>query len=371
MNSKGETSAHKTISRGGAYVHIPFCARKCAYCDFYSFVSDAETMDAYTQALIRQINSSSRSLPLTSAYIGGGTPSVLGADRLVRIARALFGAGLEQTAEFTVEVNPESVTAELIRALSYAGVNRISMGVQSFDDGQLAALGRLADADRCLRAYDAVLSAGIDNISIDLMLAVPGQDTDSLYRTLRRALQLRPAHISAYLLSIEPGTRFAAEDVQTADEDTQAQMYLLTDELLTDNGYVHYEISNFALPGMQARHNLNYWRCGPYEAYGSGAHGFDGTTRYFYAPDAAEYIRAGGLPEKIIEQRLTAADKLKEKIMLGLRTSEGIDAALLHGGEISKFDRLCRAGLAVKTGHGYALTARGFLVSDAVIAEFL
>ena len=358
-------------SRGGAYVHIPFCARKCAYCDFYSFVSDDATMDAYTEALLRHIQASANSGPLTSAYIGGGTPSVIGAKRLVRIAEALFKAGLKSDAEFTVEVNPESVTAELIRDLAHAGVNRISMGVQSFDDRQLAVLGRLANSERCLRAYADVLDSGINNVSIDLMLAIPGQDINSLRLTLKQALNLRPAHISAYLLSIEPGTKFAADGVQTADEQIQADMYLETDRILTDSGYIHYEISNFALPGMQSQHNSNYWKCGPYEAYGSGAHGFDGSVRYYYASDAAAYIRANGSPERIIEQRLTPQDMREEKIMLGLRTSGGIDAQLLDAKGVYELERLCKAGLALKTEHGYALTPRGFLVSDAVITDLL
>ena len=354
----------------GAYVHIPFCAKKCRYCDFYSFTADEETKEAYTQALIRQINTGS-DFELASAYIGGGTPSVLGAGRLVRIAEALFRAGLRNGAEFTVEVNPESVSADLIRTLAGAGINRISMGVQSFDDAQLKILGRLADKNRCLRAYSDILSGGISNIGIDLMLAVPGQDAESLAQTLNQALELRPAHISAYLLSIEPGTGLAADGVSPADDSLQEQMYLMTDRTLTEAGYEHYEISNFALPGMQSAHNMNYWACGPYTAYGSGAHGFDGLERYYYPPDAEAFIRSGGRIARITEQILSGRDKISEKIMLGLRTSKGIPADIIDGPKKQFLDRLCTEGLASKTRGGYALTPRGFLVSDAVIAELL
>ena len=355
-------------NRGGAYVHIPFCRAKCAYCGFYSMCASAQTIHEYVLRLVRQIRSDKPGFVLDTAYIGGGTPSLLEPEDLGAVCEALWEIGLQPGAEFTVEVNPESVTDAFLETAKRGGVNRISMGVQSFDDAELRQLGRLADTETCLRAVERIRKHGFENLSIDLMLAIPGQSDASLMQTLRRTVELRPEHLSAYLLKVEDGTPFARAGICEQDEEVQRRRYLDTSAFLSEHGYEHYEISNFARPGFRARHNSSYWQGKPYAAYGCGAHGYDGVRRWYYAEDAEAFLRTGKA-RKITEQVLTEEDRHQERILLGLRTSDGIRTTDIAPEKRFLLPLLAERGLLRFTTDGFALTPEGFLVSDTVILQ--
>ena len=325
-------------------------------------------MSDYTKGLIRQILTDKPPFAFETVYIGGGTPSLLLPDQLCAIAEALKTVG-GTPEEFTVEVNPESVSLPFLTAAKECGVNRISMGVQSFDDTVLHRLGRLADSQTCLRAYDMIRAVGFDNVSLDLMLAVPGQTDRSLDRSLQTVCALDPEHISAYLLKIEPNTVFGRAGIAEADEEIQRRYYLRTVDVLTSHGYSQYEISNFGKAGKKSRHNSAYWQSKPYRAYGAGAYGFDGKTRYHIAP-VREAFAAGNV-QVIVDQEMDAAGLREEHIMLSLRTSDGIEKSVLNDRQTDLFERLIANGLARRTTDGYALTAEGFLVSDAIIVSLL
>lgn len=318
--------------------------------------------------LVRQIRSDKPGFVLSTAYIGGGTPSLLMPEDLAAVCESLWEIGLLSGAEFTVEVNPESVTDAFLEEAKRSGVNRISMGVQSFDDAELRQLGRLANAETCLRAVEKIRHHGFKNLSLDLMLAIPGQSDASLMQTLKRTVELCPEHLSAYLLKVEEGTPFAMRGIQEQDEEIQRQRYLDTSAFLQENGYEHYEISNFARPGFRSQHNSSYWQGKPYAAYGCGAHGYDGVRRWYYAEDVDAFLRTG-TAEKITEQVLTQEDRKQERVLLGLRTAEGICETDISPEKRTLLPLLANRGLIRFTEDGFALTPEGFLVSDAVILQ--
>ena len=274
----------------GLYMHFPFCAGKCPYCDFYSAPADDQTMDAYTDAVIRSIRArQAQGERYDTVYFGGGTPSLMG-RRLVRIAEVLRD---EPVREFTVECNPSRVEDGLFDALYGAGVNRISMGLQSAVDAERRALGRTADAALVLRRVREVQAAGIENISLDLMLGVPGQTPDSLRTSLDFCRDAGATHVSAYLLKIETDTPFykMRDRLRLPDEDTVCDLYLQACEALEASGFLQYEISNFAKPGCESRHNLKYWNDAPYAGVGPAAHAFVGGKRFFYPRDTQAFLR--------------------------------------------------------------------------------
>lgn len=360
------------MNSAGVYVHIPFCAHKCFYCDFYSQIRSQSIREEYVNALIHQIRHTSFEPPIQTVYLGGGTPSLLRPQQIDRILTALTnGANLDSDAEITMEINPETVTLQDLYDLQNSGVNRFSMGVQTLDDALLKTLGRTARAQDCRRAVENLRRAGADNISLDLMLAIPGQTPDSLHQTLSEMLDWKPEHISAYLLKVEPGSVFGRTGVREADEDTQSDFYLQTCRRLCQSGYEHYEVSNFAQPGFRSRHNQIYWNGGVYFALGCGASGFDGTHRFKIPADTTAYIRANGLLEPVIEQTLTAQDRDAEYWMLRLRTSDGVDQNRANDRQRLFLEQLVKQKLAVRTSNGWALTARGFLVSNEIILQLL
>lgn len=367
----------------GVYLHIPFCAAKCPYCDFYSLpVDDAATgmgaegpMDAYLAAAQRRLQAAGEAaggLRADTVYFGGGTPSVFGAARLTALLEAVRRAGaLEAGAEITAEVNPCSATPALLAALRAAGFNRLSIGVQSFCDPALRYLGRrhtAAQAEACIRAARA---AGFDNLSVDLMLALPEAAGNDWRRSLEQIARLAPEHVSAYLLKLEPGTPFAGR--QPAEEETAAQEYLDVCDALASIGLQQYEISNFARPGFASRHNLKYWRCEPYLGVGPGAHSFLDGRRFYFPRDLAAFI-AGAPPVQDGE-----GGDATEYAMLALRLTEGLRESALrarYGLDFAAFFAgreapLVRAGL-LRRGEGtLAMTREGFLVSNAVLARLL
>ena len=375
----------------GLYLHIPFCRSKCAYCDFYSLGGREDRMDAYTAALCRHLETAAPSAAgyvVDTVYFGGGTPSYLGAERLLRLWDAVRrGYALSDDAEVTLEANPDSAGAWL-GELRRAGFNRVSLGMQSADDGELAAVGRVHRMAQVERAVDAVRGAGFGNLSLDLIYGLPGQTPETWRKSVRAAAGLGPEHLSCYGLKLEPGTPlYAARDrAALPDDEEQAAAYLWAAERLAGAGYVQYEVSNFARPGMESRHNLKYWTLSPYLGFGPGAHSDFNGRRFAYARDLEGYLAAfpdgdalpEGGPPLSEDTAVTDVEREREWLMLGLRTAAGLDASAYEarfGHEFGRFlpflERCRGAGYACREGTRWRLTPRGFLVSNAVIVELL
>lgn len=308
----------------GIYVHIPFCHSKCIYCDFFS-TPNLKTSHALIDALIKEyhLRSSEINEPVKTLYFGGGTPSIIAADQLARVCEAL---PLSDVEEFTIEVNPEDVCPSAVKAWREIGVNRVSMGVQSFSDEELRAIGRRHSADDGRIAIRCLLDGGIKNISCDLIYGLPGQSIESWQRSLSELLSYHLLHISAYCLSYEPGTALYARmntgKITPTDDAILAQMYQYLCEAASAAGYEHYEISNFALPGMRSRHNSSYWNETPYLGLGPGAHSFDGTIRRYNTNDLKTYVKTADIT--VIDEE-TADERFNDKLITALRTSDGLD----------------------------------------------
>ena len=365
----------------GLYLHIPFCKSKCAYCDFYSLPHSEEKMDAYTAALIRHLEEVAPRCAAHTAdtvYFGGGTPSYLGEKRLTKLLKTVkkryhVAAG----AEITLEANPDSAGDwKALRALRRAGFNRVSLGVQAADDALLRRIGRVHTWDQVLSSVAAARMAGFDNLSLDLIYGLPGQTMAAWQDTLRAAAALETQHISCYGLKVEPGTPLwqQRESADIPDDDAQADMYLWTVDYLEKQGYAQYEISNFARPGYESRHNLKYWTLGEYAGFGPGAHSDMGGVRFAYERDLDGYI-AGELRLSEMEE-IAPLDRDLEYIMLSLRTVQGIDSAYFQRQFRQKFQPMEELlaqyevhGLAARTERGWRLTPRGFFVSNAIIVS--
>lgn len=372
------------------YLHIPFCERKCPYCDFYSLPAgngpDREALlDAYTDALcgslaLETAEKALASGPLATVYFGGGTPTVLGGRRLARVldtVRTLYD--IQADGEVTVECNPHSALAETLGALREVGVNRLSMGLQSASPGQLAAMGRLHGVEEAARAVEAAEKHGIRHISLDLMLALPGQTDRELEASVAFCAGLGVEHISAYLLKIEDGTPFARDrvDLRCPDEDEQARLYEVAVASLESKGYRQYEISNFCRDGLVARHNLTYWDCGEYLGLGPSAHSFVNGRRFYFPRDLSGFLEAADPFSLCIDDG--PGGGVEEYCMLRLRLTEGILWSGLKkrypGFDPEKLREKARpmekGGLVVCDGDGLHLTVQGFLLSNAVIGTLL
>ena len=283
--------------RLGIYIHIPFCASKCSYCDFYSLADCDHLMPEYQKALIRHIEESGESIrnyEVDTVYFGGGTPSFYGAGRIVDILNVLkLNGNLRTDAEVTVEANPDSLTPNALKLLRKEGVNRLSIGVQATDNNLLKLIGRRHNYQQAQRAVSEARKAGFDNISLDLMYGLPTQTKSDWAETLARVLEMQPEHLSCYGLKLEEGTRMCRDykdsPVLPSDDD-QADMYCYAAEMLGRYGYRQYEISNFAARGFESRHNLKYWKLDDYMGFGPGAHSCVGNLRYSYIKDLKGYI---------------------------------------------------------------------------------
>jgi oxygen-independent coproporphyrinogen III oxidase len=328
----------------GIYIHVPFCVRKCAYCDFYSVPARASAIDRFCRLLVREMDLFRERLPgeaeapADTVYFGGGTPTVLGPERLTALLCALKERfPVTPDAEITVEANFGTAPPEGLRALRKEGFNRISIGAQSFDPGVLGTLGRIHDAGRVRRAVREARAAGFPSVGIDLIFGIPGQSAERFAADLEETVRLAPDHVSAYALSLEPGTRLQAAvgrgTLRMPSDDLVADMYAETRRALARAGYAHYEISSFAKPRHACRHNLKYWRRDGYRGFGPSAHGL-------IFPEAAEPgLRTANPPSvEIYERRLAGghlpwedartasrADAWKEALVVGLRLVEGID----------------------------------------------
>jgi oxygen-independent coproporphyrinogen-3 oxidase len=348
------------MNKIGLYVHVPFCRGKCPYCDFYSVNYDKAAAESYAKAVVRNIIAYGGSFD--TVYFGGGTPILL-ADRLGEI---LSAADIESGAEITAECNPCEMNPRTLETLLKAGVNRISVGVQSLDDSELSALGRRHDAKTAEQAILAAKSAGFDNISADLMLAVPNQTYDSLSRTIDRLCKLPLTHISAYMLKIEPNTAFGKNTPVLPDEDLTADLYLQTVRSFAENSFGQYEISNFAKKGFECRHNLKYWRREEYLGIGPAAHSFLGGRRFYVNRDLAAFIRSERQEEQTEDENI---NEYEERVMLGLRLNEGISEELWKPLE-GKLKLVPKNYYTLKNGR-LSLTAEGFLVSNEIISLLL
>ena len=371
----------------GLYLHIPFCKSKCIYCDFYSLPRAEEEMDRYVSVLRQHLQSMAPrcgDYTVDTVYFGGGTPSYLGQARLRELLETVFRHyRVERDAEITMEANPDSLGGrETVKALREAGFNRISLGVQSADDDELRAIGRIHTFAQVREAVDAARGGGMDNLSLDLIYGLPGQTQAGWLRTLERTVALSPEHLSCYGLKVEEGTplwhRQAALDLP--DDDRQADMYLAAVDYLEKKGYAQYEISNFAKPGCQSRHNLRYWLLRPYMGFGPGAHSDFADERFAYVRDLEAYCRGVREGGDIFSEREAIAPREREGeyLMLGLRTARGVEKGEFESRFGLPFAPV-EAVLArfARTGHArchegrWRLTPEGFLVSNAIILEAL
>lgn len=360
----------------GLYLHIPFCKTKCPYCDFYSMRGDESDRDMYTVSLVESMEDWADRLgrKADTLYFGGGTPSLLGGQNiamLTRRAKTLFGVD----GEITVECNPSAVDGDFFETVADAGVNRISLGVQSVVESERKKLGRFSDRAVIEKRIAECKNAGIENISLDVMLGVQDQTLESLNETLDFCVESGAAHISAYMLKLEEETPYfkKKESLNLPDEDTVADMYLAMSERLRANGFEHYEISNFARHGFEGRHNLKYWNCEEYLGLGPAAHSFIDEKRFYYPRDI-EYFKNGGepLPDG------SGGDE-EEYIMLRLRLKNGInfeDFEKRFGKSfpqdiIKKTKKFADNGLMKKDDNSISLTEKGFLLSNSIIAELI
>jgi putative oxygen-independent coproporphyrinogen III oxidase len=369
----------------GVYVHIPFCSHRCHYCDFNTYEGQDDLHGPYVDALVANIESWSRrsaKLPVaTSVFFGGGTPSLLVPSELARILRAVrANIGVADGAEVTVEVNPETVSEEVFGALLGAGFNRVSIGVQSLVSHVLAGLGRTHSADRALATIAAARAAGFKDINADLIYGSPWEGPNDWPASVAGIISARPDHVSAYALTVEDGTPLATlvatGRAPNVDPDVQAERYEVAEEMLGAAGFVRYEVSNWALPGHECRHNVLYWCGGDYAGFGAGAHGHLGGRRYWAVRRPADFIARAksGVDTEAGFERLTAAERAGEALMLGLRLTGGIEQdefARKYGHEhlrarSAAIDALVDRGLLERTGGRLRVIPRATLLGDEV-----
>jgi oxygen-independent coproporphyrinogen-3 oxidase len=404
------------IRKIGIYVQVPFCQTKCTYCNFHTGVVASSRFAPYVEAVCGEIrghrellraagvewagslgrsgaatlerngNATSEDRSVDTVYIGGGTPSLLDPVHLQNILDAIRATFAGEQAEVTLEADPETVEAEKAAAWVGAGINRVSFGLQSFVDKELVAAGRMHRRADIYRAVPILREAGIRNISFDLIAGLPHQTKESWRNSLNELAVLAPEHVSVYLLEIDEGSRLGKELLSgggkysagaVPSEDEMAEFYEMAQEALGAAGYHHYEISNWAKPGYESKHNLKYWRREPYLGFGAGAHSFSGTERWANAHDAAGYVAAnkdGGLPMEQ-QEKLTAESALEEELFLGLRQLDGIDVARIereYGVALAgRFDPLAAAGLVEREGSLVRLAPERLSISNEVFVELM
>lgn len=374
----------------GVYLHIPFCRSKCDYCDFYSMPAGDDLMDRYQKALLTQIKSMVPRLKgrtVDTIYIGGGTPSYYGEKRL----RELLGylqrhLSVAKNAEITVECNPDTVDLKSVVRLRKAGVNRISLGMQSADPDQLRCVHRVHDPQQVIWAVEDIRAAKIENLSLDLIYGLPGQSMDSWRNTVRAALALHPDHLSCYGLKVEEGTPLARRvdeegDMDLPDGDSQADFYLAAVDQIQRAGFRQYEISNFARTGMESRHNLKYWMGREYAAFGPGAHSYLDGVRYAWPRDLAGYLEAleAGEPVAMAEKEtVPPREQAREYLLLRMRTMRGIEEWEYRRSFGLNFEPISRRleffeshRWAEQSDHRWHFTPQGFLLSNTLIADLL
>lgn len=365
------------------YIHIPFCVRKCAYCDFLSAPGSEEAKASYTKALLREIEAvKTEKREVSSIFVGGGTPSALSPSLMGDIFEKIHESfSVAQDAEITIEANPGTLSKEKLFLYKNAGINRLSLGLQSPEEAELKSLGRIHTYEEFLESFSLAREAGFQNINVDLMCALPDQTYEGWIRNLRTVAALHPEHISAYSLIIEEGTPFAKRKLNLPDEDTEYRMYEDTAGILEEYGYEQYEISNYAKKGLVCRHNIGYWTRKEYLGLGLGAASLWGNQRFSNTSDFSAYLKESGSPEKIRENRetLSLEDEMSEFMFLGLRMTEGVSKAeflesfgtpieSVYGKVLDKYKNM---GLLEEKEGRIFLTRAGIHVSNGVMAEFL
>lgn len=364
----------------GIYIHVPFCGKKCGYCDFYSTSYRKDAADAYTQAVFRNIRCYENSaVSVDTVYFGGGTPSLLSSSQLEQILLEIRGCfHLSDNCEITLEANPNTVSGEKLSELRKIGINRLSLGVQSLNDRELKLLGRAHSAERAVKAVNDAVKAGFENISCDLMIALPNQSEKDLISSADRLTKLPIQHISAYILSVEEGTAFDCSEIRSRlpNDDEIAGLYTAMADLLRERGFRHYEVSNFARDGFESRHNCRYWKCLDYLGIGPAAHSCMDGKRFAAAADLGLFIDSPVQPVEITDN---CPCGFEEYSMLRLRLAEGLslrdvenrfsqDKSMTISKKIAP---LAKAGYVKFDGDRIALTEKGFLVSNSVISHLV
>jgi oxygen-independent coproporphyrinogen-3 oxidase len=370
----------------GVYVHIPFCLSRCHYCAFVTNRYDEGLETPYVKSVEREAEIRSADIPVDTIYLGGGTPSLLRPTSIQKILETCRQRFLVTASpEITVEINPGAISRYYLAELRSLGVNRASLGVQSFEDHELACLGRSHKASDAGAAFKDLRNSGFDNISVDLIAGYPGQSLESMRKTLRQTISLGPDHVSVYLLELKPGTRLHTRITSGAtekpDDDLAADLYEETCSLLSASGYEHYEISNFAREGRLSRHNLKYWEDSPYIGLGAGAHGMTGRVRYANLEDLRQYqneVNQEKLPVATLTE-LTPETRFKEALIMGLRLVRGVDLEHMSRRylvDVKAFvadtvGDLSHAGLVALDGEILSLTPRGRLLSNVVFSRWV
>jgi oxygen-independent coproporphyrinogen-3 oxidase len=377
------------MNRVGVYVHIPFCVAKCNYCAFNSYAGLEHLHADYVEAVKREIREWVRGREpalASSVYLGGGTPSAISTELLGMILQACresFAAAADT--EISVEANPGTVSSTSLSALRGQGVNRLSLGAQSFDDRVLETLGRIHTAADVKRGYESARHAGFQNVNLDLIYGIPEQTLEGWQRDLSVAIELEPEHLSLYCLTVEEGTPLAKSisrgEVPSPDPDLAAEMYTCAEERLAEAGYVHYEISNWAVGGRECQHNVTYWRNLPYLGFGAGAHSFDGRCRYCNVASPEEYVQrvAGGRDVIADRDEIDETLEMSDTMIMGLRMCQGVSfnnfeerfgvsAIQVYGDQIREL-----IGLGLLDAHASVirLTTRGRLLGNEVFECFL
>jgi len=372
----------------GIYVQVPFCQAKCTYCNFHTGVFSRTLYRPYADAVCREIQECNnlRDRTVDTVYLGGGTPSLLEPADLARILDTIRARYACELQEVTLEADPETITREKAEAWHAAGIQRVSMGVQSFCDAELQAAGRMHRREDIYNASEILRGAGIENISMDLIAGLAHQTLASWESSLEELIGSRPAHISIYLLEVDEGSRLGKEILAggvrygagaVPSEDEMAEFYELACERLATEGYEHYEISNWARPGRASKHNLKYWRREPYLGFGAGAHSFDGSRRWANAHDPAAYAAAMQRGASVREQEETVTEKqaLEEELFLGLRELAGIDLERIekqYGADLTpRVSKLIEDGLIEREGQRIRLSPAKLTISNEAFVELL
>ncbi len=362
----------------GIYIHIPFCLHRCGYCDFCSSLASSEAVENYVKALVKCISGFSVSgIFADTLYFGGGTPSLLEPSQMALIIDTVSQKfPLTSDCEITTEANPGTVDEKKLRAYRFAGINRISFGIQSCKDNELYTLGRIHTFSEALSAIDFAHASGIENVSADLMLGIPHQTLETALESVEKFTDSGITHLSAYMLKIEPGTPFDSPGIRSLlpSDDEVADIYLETVKALDKRGFKQYEISNFSLSGYESRHNIKYWTGEEYLGFGPSAHSYFNGRRFYYPSDIGGFVSD---PLKLPETEDSCPDVLEEYIMLGLRMCKGIslDKIRVLGGDPKRVLSVCKkyisAGLMKNSGGNLSLTPEGFLVSNGIISEII
>ena len=370
----------------GLYIHIPFCVKKCHYCDFYSVCHTNEGESEYVNALCDHIRNEAhqyKDYEIDTVFLGGGTPSVLSAESILQISQTLkVSFKLSSTLEFTIEANPGTLDAQKLSAYKSAGINRLSIGLQSTSDKELCALGRIHTLETFAHSYSLAREYGFDNISVDVMYGLPNQTVEDFSKTLDHVCDFNPEHISAYCLKIEENTHFGKirSTLTLPDDDEEYEMYMLLCEKLKARGYEQYEISNFSKSGFYSRHNMKYWQSQEYISFGPAAHSYFEGKRYSYSRDIDKYIKC---PQKVYDtendgESVAKIDKMDEYVMLKLRLAGGVDEGEFFekfgtsfAEEYPETEKFIKSGHMVRENGAYRFTSKGFFVSNYILTEIL